>query len=59
LQRDCLVIIEINESDSEVISFVVVVQETMQEVTAPLLVADRPEDVDAVRRSLRMGAGSQ
>jgi hypothetical protein len=27
LQRDCLVIIEMNESDSEVISFVVVVQE--------------------------------
>jgi hypothetical protein len=59
LQRDCLVIIEINESDSEVISFVVVVQETMQDVTAPLLIADRREDADAVRRSLRMGASPQ
>ena len=58
LKRDCLVVVEIDESNSEVISFVVVVQETMQEVTAPFLLADRREDIDAVRRSLRMGASS-
>ena len=58
LQRDCLVVIDIDESNGEVISFVVVVQETTQEVTAPFLLADRREDIDAVRRSLRMGASS-
>jgi hypothetical protein len=58
LQRDCLVAIEINESNSKVIQFVVVVQETMQEVSVPFLEADRREDIDAVRRSLRMGASS-
>jgi hypothetical protein len=59
LQRDSLVIIEINESNSEVSRFAVVVQETLQEVTVPLLQADRREDVDAIRRSLRVGVNSQ
>jgi hypothetical protein len=58
LQRDCLLAIEVNESNSEVIQFAVVVQETMQEVSVPFLQADRREDIDAVRRSLRMGASS-
>lgn len=58
LQRDCTVIIEINESSSKVISFLVVVQETMQEVTVPSVLVGRLEDVDALRQSLRQGPNS-